>query len=482
MFLASKITEVSLCGRYIRTARTGYFAPPRWYEMPGSAGRTKTESETGNLTEGRICPVLIKTGGSTRITVPTKKIRDYFPAAYTSSLLEEGRSRTLRKEKEQMKEIQFNYFHDTETEYSGQYNSFYRIPRELFTQKQFKPISFDAKILYGLMLNRVELSMKNHWHDEENKVYIIFTVKQIMELMECRSQKAEKLLKELDKIGLIEKKRQGLGRPNVIYVKNFMTKDSSGRQGQGREGMACADIQDSGKQETGTSGDGSQGISWTVSDAENQNIPEQRTDLKIENQGSQNQQSADLKIEIQDIENQNSGCRKSKTNQIDPNQTDINKTDLINPISSISSNPILTDRTDLMDKMDKIDETDVIKQKNLYREIIRENIAYYGTFQYLSQDSVQLVDELVELMTEVMTLPDDSTLRIAKIERPAAIVKSQFMKIGYSEIEYVKLCLCRNSTKVRNIKSYLLTTLYNAPMTDNHYYLAEVQHDYGSGY
>lgn len=89
----------------------------------------------------------------------------------------------------------------------------------------FKGISAEAKILYGLMLDRMSLSVKNRWFDDENRVYIIYTIEDIMEDLQCADQKAGKLLSELDTkkgIGLIERIRQGLGKPNIIYVKNFI--------------------------------------------------------------------------------------------------------------------------------------------------------------------------------------------------------------------------------------------------------------------
>ena len=109
--------------------------------------------------------------------------------------------------------------------------SFYRVPKVLFTADYFKALTCEAKVLYGLMLDRMSLSVRNRWFDEEDRVYIIFTIEEIMELLCCKTQKAVKLLKELDSengIGLIEKRRPGLGRPNVIYVKNFMTKEAEG--------------------------------------------------------------------------------------------------------------------------------------------------------------------------------------------------------------------------------------------------------------
>ena len=83
-----------------------------------------------------------------------------------------------------MQEIQFDYFHGMEAE---QY-TFYRIPKILFTAECFKTISCEAKVLYGLLLDRMSLSIKNRWFDEEDRVYIIFTVEEIAELMNCGTQ------------------------------------------------------------------------------------------------------------------------------------------------------------------------------------------------------------------------------------------------------------------------------------------------------
>lgn len=95
-------------------------------------------------------------------------------------------------------------------------------PKALFTEPNFRELSTDAKVLYGILLDRMSLSLKNQWLDAQNKVYIIFTVEEIMDALNCANQKATRLMVELEKqAGLIERKRQGLGRPNLIYVKNF---------------------------------------------------------------------------------------------------------------------------------------------------------------------------------------------------------------------------------------------------------------------
>ena len=101
--------------------------------------------------------------------------------------------------------------------------SFYRLPKALFTSRRFEDVSVEAKVLYGFLLDRMGLSVKNGWKDEEGRVYIIFTVEAIMEHLKCSNKKAVGLLRELEeKAGLIERRRQGLGRPSLIYVKNFI--------------------------------------------------------------------------------------------------------------------------------------------------------------------------------------------------------------------------------------------------------------------
>lgn len=115
--------------------------------------------------------------------------------------------------------MSFDYF------YGEQSNlfSFYRVPKILFTEDKFWNISTDAKLLYGILLDRMNLSAKNGWVDELGRVYIIFTIEEIKSSLGCAEKKAVKLLNELEnKCGLIERKRIGLGKPNYIYVKNFV--------------------------------------------------------------------------------------------------------------------------------------------------------------------------------------------------------------------------------------------------------------------
>ena len=109
---------------------------------------------------------------------------------------------------------------------AGELFSFYRIPKALFQETRFQDLSTDAKTLYGILLDRMSLSVKNGWLDEQNRVFILFTIEDVKRALCCADNKATKLLRELEKFGLIERKRRGQGKPSLVYVKNFSAESS----------------------------------------------------------------------------------------------------------------------------------------------------------------------------------------------------------------------------------------------------------------
>lgn len=286
----------------------------------------------------------------------------------------------------------------------------------MFRNNYFKNLSCEAKVLYGLLLDRTSLSIRNRWLDEEDRVYIIFTIEEVSEMLNCGVQKAVKLLKELDcrtGIGLIEKKRLGLGKPNIIYVKNFMTED--------------LDISSYTKKE--------------------QNC--EKHNLRI----SEKEVQEDVKSVTQDY------C-KSQSNNTDDINTEYNNTDI---------------QSYLINQNQKV-SIDVIDRMEHYRQLIRKNISY-ESFQNNAEEYLQEVDELIELMVEVMLMPANQRIRISGVEKEVNIVKNRFQKITYAHVEYVCLCLKENVSKIENIKGYMLTTLYNSVLTQKHYYQAKVNYD-----
>ena len=117
---------------------------------------------------------------------------------------------------------------------AGELFSFFRIPKALFQEQRFQDLSTDAKTLYGILLDRMSLSVKNEWFDKKGRVFIIFTIEDVKRTLRCADNKATRLLRELEEFGLIERKRRGLGKPSLVYVKNFSS-DLSNERVQNRE-------------------------------------------------------------------------------------------------------------------------------------------------------------------------------------------------------------------------------------------------------
>lgn len=286
----------------------------------------------------------------------------------------------------------YDYFYGAEAEQF----SFYRIPKVLFTEEHFRSVSAEAKVLYGLLLDRMSLSCKNGWLDKEGRVYIIFTIEEVMTALSCADQKAGKLLHELEsKCRLIERKRQGLGKPNLIYVKNFVDKD--------------------------------------VDNASGSTAP----------------------------------SPESRGSYTDKNYTDFSDTD---------SFPFTSFRGDHGRESKRTEAA----LRERYRELIAENIAYDAllTDYPYEQDTLE---EILELLVDVVCTTKTS-VRISGDDKPAEVVRSRFLKLNSEHIRFVVGGLKENTTRIRNMRQYLLATLYNAPLTIGNYYRSLVSHDMSEGF
>ena len=114
--------------------------------------------------------------------------------------------------------MEFDYYYG----FQADQFSFIRIPRVMLTENTFAGLSIQAKVLYGVLLDRMSLSRKNAWFDEKNRVFIIYQIGEIQQDLGFTKKKAMELLSELEKFGLLVKKRRGHGLPNILYVKSFM--------------------------------------------------------------------------------------------------------------------------------------------------------------------------------------------------------------------------------------------------------------------
>jgi len=313
------------------------------------------------------------------------------------------------------KPISFDYYYGNQAEQF----TFYRIPKQLFVNPAFSDLSSDAKVLYGLMLDRMSLSIKSGWKDPDNKIYIYYTLLEIQELLNCGHNKAVKMLAELDSekgIGLIERVKQGMGKPTKIYVMNF--------QGINVEKRVVVD--------------------------------EPEDFLKEEVKTSEKGNSGDPEMGSQDF-------RKKELIKTDINKTDFNDTEKNERIYP----SIQTSRQ----KISKHENSEIDRWME-FRDIFKKNIEY----EYILHRDPEMIPEILEIMIETACSKVKS-FSINGAQIPAERVRERLLSLNSMHIEYVLDALNQNTSKIQNIRAYLLATLYNAPKTINAFYKTLVNHD-----
>ena len=275
---------------------------------------------------------------------------------------------------------------------AGELFSFFRIPKALFQEQRFQNLSTDAKTLYGILLDRMSLSVKNEWFDKKGRVFIIFTIEDVKRTLRCADNKATRLLRELEKFGLIERKRRGQGKPCLVYVKNFSAESS-------KESVKNRD----------------------------------------------NDDSCGSKIACQDPV-KSRGIKKKE------NKTEMNNTNLI-----------------------LSDESEKMKNRELLEEYFSRSLEI-DLLLRLYPDDEDTLYQIVNLLVDTCAT-NRKLLHIAGDDKPAEVVRSRFMKLNADHIRFVLKCLAENSNPIRNMKQYLLASLYNAPTTMQLYYQNQANHD-----
>ena len=318
----------------------------------------------------------------------------------------------------------------------GEQYVFYRVPKVLFTDDRYRKLSTDAKMLYGLMLDRMALSEKNRWNDDNGRLYIYFTVDDIQESLGVARQKASLMLSELEKGGLILRERRGLGRPNRIYVGRFLSSPG-------------------------------------VTAREERHLPD---NLGSNFKKYENQTSGSMEIKLQEV-------RKSNSNNTNKSNTDLNK------IYSINQEPGTPDETmhgagvmlpsepypDYPNQGKEMDKMDAMEKRAAYQAFFDEQCGF-DSLQSEFPGSDEELQGIRDLLVDVC-LSRAEMIRISGEDKPAALVRAQLMKLNIEHIRYVLGCLAENTTRVANPKAYLLASLYNAPLTMGTYYRSRVNHD-----
>lgn len=308
-----------------------------------------------------------------------------------------------------MPKTEFDYYYGVEAEQF----TFVRVPKVLFTDGG---LSNEAKLLYGLLLERMSLSRKNNWIDKHNRVYIIFPVEEIEESLDVGHEKALNLLKELDDqsgIGLVKKKRRGLGLPSILYVKNFIVKRE-----QNADRVPTSRSLENGIQEVG------------------------KTDFKkSENQTSENPKNRLLEV------------RNSDSNNIDINNTDMSYTydQSINPPCSSVQN--FSPGDGLIDGIDR----------NAVEEEVKKQIDYDCLISYPDSSVVQMAEEIKDLMVDVLCGERSVVSEGKRVSEETA--KAAYRKITFDHVQYVMKSLVSYPDKISRIDRFLTVSLFNSVYT-----------------
>ena len=385
--------------------------------------------------------------------------------------------------------LKFDYYYGVQSEQF----SFYRIPRLLIKDQHFKGLSSDAKLLYGLMLDRMALSMKNHWLDNENRAYIIYSISNVMDDINCSKPTCVKIMKELDSFGLIERKRKGLGKPDIIYVKNFAVLEDS--QEQDEESSDSADTFEENKpvmsNENITSEDKQDELPEVKdfnfnNEAYGLEMVETEEIFKEKEQISPNvgvNSGISKKSELPEVKDFNfwnektltSGGKESLPLEVKNLAPNYNNNNYNNQSYNYINQSYQSNLSSQADQACN-DEIDTIGNTDAYIQQIKKNLDYdfYMTndVAYMDKD---LLKELFVIICDVVCTKSE-TIKISGYVYSCDYVRSKFLRLTSNHVMYVMDCIKNTTKKIANIKAYLLVALFNAPSTIDHYYQQEIRH------
>ena len=326
-----------------------------------------------------------------------------------------------------MSKIDFDFYYGVEAEQF----TFIRVPKVLFTDKEhFGNLSSDAKILYGLLLERMSLSRKNNWIDKENRVYIIFPIEEIEETMSVCHEKASNILKELDDvngIGLVKKKRRGLGLPSILYVKNFIINNSENLRPE--EVSDDSISQDNSAQTSRSMKNGFQEVGKT--DFLKSEIPT----------------SANRKNILQEV-------GKTDANNIKINNTERNYTD--NQSINHSGASFQNFSTADVENDGLIDRTET-------EESVKAQIDYDCLISHPDKSVVQMIEEIKDLIVDVICGERNVIIEGRRVSEEAA--RSAYRKLTSEHVMDVLKNILNYPEKIKRIDRFLTVALYNSVFT-----------------
>lgn len=343
-------------------------------------------------------------------------------------------------------------------------NRFYQMPKFLFQGDLKRGLSNDAKILYSLLRDRHELSIKNNWINEKKEVYLIFTRDEMADLLGCSQPTLRKAITALKTANLMDEESQGLNRPNLIFL-NYITDMSE---------LPTAPKPDNG----GNNGENT---------GEEQNPSGVKESFGPESTEQGNRDEKNLRPGVK--ESFSPDCKNLSLNDTDSIETDLSETDLIYLSPFILEVPSETGQMDTIEQsaLKGIKRDPPTKQSednsatDTYAntaKIVKSSMEYDVLIS--KGVSRERLDEIVGLITDVL-ISHTATIRVNRENMPRSVVMQQFMKLSAEHIEYVIEQVENQTVEIKNIRQYLITALYNAPYTYENYIaqkLVKIESDY----
>jgi len=361
---------------------------------------------------------------------------------------------------------------DFSSVHSAEPFSFCKFPKALL-KGQYKNLSAEAKLLYALLLERRSLSVKNNWKDDDNQVYIFFTHKETMDVLNCCAEKATNVLAELDEkngVGLIKRTMRGQGQAAMIYVKDIE--------------IAASDANNSHIENKPA-------VALDPRLRKNRSLDFGKTEAsKIDKNKTENHDVLSIKLPQQlhgneeDLTQQSSEIAPIEEERIPlpspPKMPAPNKTIQRNQKTAQASERSYSEFLSQSDRPQIIPETTLMtrrRDRDAYRRQIEQNIDYERLMAcdeslFVNPQETRLFDNLFEIMVDVVcsTKP---TVRVNQEDMPTSVVQDRFLKIREQHVQYVINAIQGNTTPIKNIRSYLITALYNSVSTLEQYNAAQ---------
>ena len=327
--------------------------------------------------------------------------------------------------------------------------SFLILPKELVFTESLAKMSAKSKILYCVLRERLILSARNNWKDENGRIYLIYSIEKMAQDLFYSRATIMRMMDELENLGLIERRKQGLGKPNLVYLCNSETI---------AELLSGADIEI----EEWEQGETEHRLTCQICNPEESRIEQQEqiesedcaTDQQYQNWQSQNQNDP-MTCQI---------CNFQKYQDCNPNNTEYKNNNRYKHLSIMYT----VNHSRVQDRWMDRDCVEAFFRKKWEYDVLLQDGA-----------DADLLSVLLAVAVDTCSRKSTTIHRFGRREYTTAELRTQFSKLTMSHIQYVLYSLGQTTTRIHNIRAYLLTSLYNAPDTMTFYYSRKVYEDLG---